>query len=384
MPRTLKILFVMPFAHRHGGAENILWSYLRHVDRRRIEPAVVFFEDGPFREEVAGLGMSTHVLRPQDSPHPRIASYSFRLARVVRREAADVIFSWMVEAAPFGSVAGLLTGRGRRAAWWQANLPAKGPVERLATALTAQPVFLYSHSTAAVQREIWPHRPTVVIHPGIDAPEALEADALRRLREEVGLPGDRPVIGITGRLMAWKGQHHVLRALALLRDRGVAVHGLVVGGNAYDHEPEYEPFLHRLVTELGLEDRVTFSGQVPDATRYVQLMDIAVNASDHEPFGIVLLEAMALGVPVVAVDAGGPAEIVQDGVSGLLVATADPERFADALHRLAGDAALRERLAEAGRARYDAEFTAERMTDDLTAALERVVVGAPARRAVAA
>jgi glycosyltransferase involved in cell wall biosynthesis len=382
--RPLKVLFVMPPAHRHGGAENILWNYLGHVDRDRIEPAVVFFGEGPFRTEVAALGMSTHVLDPEDCPRPRIARYPPRLARIVRRERPDLIFSWLVEAAPFASLAGVLTGRGRQIVWWQANMPEKGPVERLATALPTRAVFMYSHATAAVQREIWPHRRTIVVHPGVDAPARLDEDARAALRAELGLPAGRPVIGITGRLMTWKGQHHVLRALALLRDRGHDVHGLIVGGDAYDAEPDYEPFLHRLAAELGLEDRVTFTGQVPDATRCTQLMDVAVNASDHEPFGIVLLEAMALDVPVVAVAAGGPAEIVQDGASGLLVPAATPEHLAGALARLVADPDLRARLAAGGRARYEARFTSDRMVEQLTAALEQVRVPARERAAVAA
>src|SRR5215210_2422094 len=304
----------MPLAHRHGGAENILWSYLQNLDRSRVEPALVFFDDGPFRDEVASLGMTSYVLRPGDCPRPRIALFPPRLARIVRREAPDLIFSWLVEAQPFASLAALITGRARRVTWWQANMPQIDFVERMATALPARAVFLYSHATAAVQRSIWPHRETIVVHPGIDAPERVGGDELARLRDELGLPADRPVVGIVGRLISWKGQHHVLRAIARLRERGHDVHGLIVGGNAYDFEPEYEPHLRRLSAELGIEDHVTFSGQVPDGTVHMQLMDVMANASDHEPFGVVLLEAMALGVPVVAVAAGGPAEIVEDGV----------------------------------------------------------------------
>lgn len=366
----LKVLFVMPLAYRHGGAENILWSFLRHVDRTRVEPAVVFFQEGPFREEVASLGLSTHVLRPEDCPRPRIALFPPRLARIVRRERADLVFSWLAEAAPFGSLAAVLTGRLRRVAWWQANMPQKGPVERLSTALPTRAVFLYSHATAAVQREIRPRRRTIVVHPGVDDPVRLEPQARTRLRDELQLPVDRPVIGITGRLMTWKGQHHVLRAVAQVLAGGRQAHLLVVGGNAYDAEPAYEPFLHGLARELGMEDRVTFTGQVADATRYTQLMDVAVNASDPEPFGIVLLEAMALNVPVVAVASGGPAEIIRHDHSGLLVPEASAGAFATAFERLLDDPGLRTRLASAGRERYERHFTTARMVEELTSAVE--------------
>lgn len=368
--RPLKVLFVMPAAYRHGGAENILWTYLRHVDRERIEPAVVFFDEGPFRDEVAALGMSTHVLRPDDCPRPRIVRYPPRLARIVRRERPDLIFSWLVEAQAFASLAGVLTGRMRRVAWWQANLPQFTFGERLATVLPTRAVFLYSHATAAVQRQFRPRRRTIVVHPGIDAPARLDKAARERLRGKLELPSDRPVIGIVGRLVSWKGQHHLLRALALLRDRGHAVHGLIVGGNAYDLEPAYEPSLHGLTAELGLEASVTFTGQVSDGPSYMQLMDIAVNASDHEPFGIVVLEGLAQEVPVVAVNAGGPAEIIEDGVSGTLVPEATPEHFADAFEALLVSPEARRRLAEGGLRRYEERFTSSRMVREITEGIE--------------
>jgi glycosyltransferase involved in cell wall biosynthesis len=368
----VKVLFLMPLAHRHGGAENILWNFLQHVDRSRVEPAVVFFDDGPFREEVASLGMASHVLRPDDCPRPRIALFPPRLARIVRREAPDLIFSWLVEAQPFASIAGVLTGRARRIAWWQANMPQIDFVERMATALPARAVFMYSHATAEVQRSIWPHRETIVVHPGIDVPERLPPEELAPLREELRLPAGRPVIGIVGRLCSWKGQHHVVRALALLRERGLDVHGLIVGGNAYDFEPDYEPRLRSLVSELGLDDHVTFTGQVPDGTVHMQLMDVMANASDHEPFGIVLLEAMALDVPVVAVAAGGPAEIIDDGATGLLVPSASPDLFADAFERIVASDELSERLAAGGRRAVTDRFTTERMVEQLTSAIERL------------
>jgi glycosyltransferase involved in cell wall biosynthesis len=112
-------------------------------------------------------------------------------------------------------------------------------------------------------------------------------------------------------------------------------------------------------------------------------MDVAVNASDPEPFGIVLLEAMALGVPVVAVSSGGPAEIVEHGESGLLVPSAEPEHFAATLAELVASPRRRQELAEGGRARFEARFTTERMVEDLTAALERVERDIPARATAA-
>jgi glycosyltransferase involved in cell wall biosynthesis len=192
------------------------------------------------------------------------------------------------------------------------------------------------------------------------------------LRAELGVPEDRTVVGIVGRLQPWKGQHHVIRAVAELARRGHDVHGLVIGGAAFGLSPEYEPELHVLAREEGVVDRVTFAGQLPDAARYLAAMDILVNASKPEPYGLVLLEAMAAGVPTVAYATGGPLDIVVDGVTGLLV---PPERLvalADAVEALVVDPEMRERFGEAGRVRVSEVFTPGRAADELVRLLTEV------------
>src|SRR5205814_7719649 len=113
----------------------------------------------------------------------------------------------------------------------------------------------------------------------------------------------RVVLGMVARLAPVKGQHHVLAALAELRRRGVDAHLLLIGGDAHGLAPEYRPRLTGLARGLGIADAVTFVGQVPDPRPYLRLLDVFVSAAPDEGFGIALLEAMALGVPVVAVDA---------------------------------------------------------------------------------
>jgi glycosyltransferase involved in cell wall biosynthesis len=99
------------------------------------------------------------------------------------------------------------------------------------------------------------------------------------------------------------------------------------------------------------------TGQVPDAGPYMAQLDILVNASDPEPFGIVLLEGMARGVAVVAVDAGGPGAFIDDRVTGMLARSGGPEDLADALEPLLDSPALRRSIGVAGRERFLQEYT---------------------------
>ena len=160
--------------------------------------------------------------------------------------------------------------------------------------------------------------------------------------------GDALTVGIVGRISPWKGQDVFLRAFALaFPDSGARAR--IVGGALFGEEA-YGETLMALADELGIAERVDFTGHVDDVAAELAGLDIAVHASTiPEPFGQVVVEAMAAGVPVVATNAGGPAEVVSDGVDGLLFPMGDVEGLAERLTRLARDGELRRRLVDGGR-----------------------------------
>jgi glycosyltransferase involved in cell wall biosynthesis len=149
----------------------------------------------------------------------------------------------------------------------------------------------------------------------------------------------------------------------------VDVHGLVVGGPLPGTAPNAIRELEAAVAQRGLDGSVTLTGQVPDARELIELMDVLVSLAPVEAFGIALLEAMALGVPVVAAPAGGPRELIEDGTSGLLVPAAQPGEVADAVQRILEDAQLYERLSVGATERFRTRFRAERMAADLQHAI---------------
>jgi glycosyltransferase involved in cell wall biosynthesis len=232
----------------------------------------------------------------------------------------------------------------------------------------------YSRAAAAAQARLRPARRTLLVGAGSPLPA-----------EETGpvplsLPAGVPVVGLVGRLQPWKGQDRLLEAQALLRERGCELHVLIVGGDSYGLSPQYAEALGVLVSRLGLAERVTLTGEVPDAGPYIEAMDILVNASDPEPFGIVLLEGMARGVAVVAVDSGGPSEFIEDGRTGALARSGEPGALADALEPLLASSSLRAQLGEAGRASYLRDFTDAAMRERFFAAMEEVAASRRAPR----
>jgi glycosyltransferase involved in cell wall biosynthesis len=215
-----------------------------------------------------------------------------------------------------------------------------------------------SRSTLA-QLITW-RRPALVAHPGIECVEQRPRDPQR--------PPDRTVVAVVGRLTPWKGQDVLLQAAAGLRVRPARI--LIVGGTFFDEEP-YREELERLADQLDLP--VTFTGHVDDPVEHLRRADVLVHCSVlAEPFGQVVVEGMAAGCAVIASGPGGPAEIVEPGVSGLLVDGGDRQQLTAALDQLIGDRELRERLAHGGTVRAE-RFKVSDAARDVAAFLGQLV-----------
>ena len=341
---------------------------------------VIFLAPGSFQRDLQSIGVRSAVVEPGRLRHVHKGMAAVaRIRDILRQERPDLVIDWIARAHLYGAPAAVLAGMRSRLVLWQHGLPAREAgwlradrslpedprLERAVTLLPSIAVGTPSRAAADGQQGLWPHRRAFAVLPGIEEPEPAPPAAVAVLRSSLGIPPERPVVGIVGRLQRWKAQHRLIEALALLRATGRELHGLIVGGDAHGLEPEYGSFLRRLVRQRRLADAVSFTGHVPSTAGYFQLMDVSVCASAKEPFGLVLLESMAVEVPVVAVDSGGPSEIVEHGRSGLLTPTNDPEQLAPAIARLIDDPALRRRLAVEGRERFRSRFTAERMTDEM-------------------
>jgi glycosyltransferase involved in cell wall biosynthesis len=207
-----------------------------------------------------------------------------------------------------------------------------------------------------MQAKLAPRRAVRVVHPGIELErfDAALLPAPREARARLGLPQDRPLVGIVGRLQHWKGMHVLIAAMAQLP----GAHCVVVGGT-HDLEPGYRAQLERQIAALGLGRSVALAGMQNDVGLWMQAMDVVVHASDREPFGIVILEAMALAKPVVAGSEGGPREIIRDGVDGLLTPFGDHDALARAIRRYLDDPGFAHTTGKAARIRA-ADFGVER------------------------
>ena len=198
-----------------------------------------------------------------------------------------------------------------------------------------------------------------VVHNGIDLQRFQGADpqAGSRLRRALDLPQAAQVIGFVGRLHPVKGAADFLQALAALEVRHPDLYGLVVGSGEQRDE------LRRQAQALGVAQRVRFTGFRSDIPELLRAMDIFILPSHDEPFGLVVAEAMAAGLPVVATRVGGVPEIIEHEQTGLLVSPRCPDEIASAVDGLLQAPEQAARLAEAGRQHAGQCFSREVMVE---------------------
>lgn len=243
-------------------------------------------------------------------------------------------------------------------------------LNRLATKRAFDCVITVSEEIrSAVQRELGASPRIVTIRNAVQLETLRATRSSEEFRRSLAIPADALVLGMIGRLVPIKAVGTMLAAMPeLLRRFPTAV--LLLAGVG----PEAGS-LRAESSRLGIAAKVHFLGSRDDIPDLLQALDLLVISSLHEGIPTVLLEAMAMGRPVVSTAVGGIPEVVSDGVQGLLVPPGDSEALITACGRLLESPAERERLGRAGRARVEADFSAEvlgRRVGDLYAELLRI------------
>lgn len=194
-----------------------------------------------------------------------------------------------------------------------------------------------------------------------------------RARQSLRLTDDDLAVGIVGRLERWKGQDIFLRAMALVREAVPRAKGVVIG-EPVPYDLDYNRLLRALCEELGLSEHVIFSGFRQDMPAVMSVLDVVVLASTSpEPFGRVLIEAMAAGKPVVATSGGATREIVEDGTHGLLVPPGDARELAEAIIRVLSDRDMAAAMGKQGRARVREQFNMRQLVDGVQAIYDELL-----------
>jgi glycosyltransferase involved in cell wall biosynthesis len=358
---------VSPVA-KPGGAERALAGLARRLPALGFEPEAILLEEGPLENWLVAAGCSYRIVRAARLRRiPTVIGTVAAIQKAIRNRRLEIVISNHAKGHIYGGLAALAGGV--PSVWWQHNLFGRSLIERVASSIPAYGVVVGCETAAGH----WALRaPVVKIHPGIPVDEIARRKgsgaAVRRL---LSWEQD-PIVGIVGRLQPGKGQEVFLRAAALVADRRPDTRYLVVGGALLGCEGDYPLRLQRLAEQLGLAERVRFAGHQSDVFPWLDALDVVVHASFGEAFGLAVVEAMALGKPVVATFAGGPAEIIEDGVSGILVPPGQPQVIAEAVLQILTRREVASMLARNAHERARA-FSEERMAAGFADLLSKTV-----------
>lgn len=343
-----------------GGAETIYCDLVSGLDRERWRSIAAVPQAGWLFDSLCARGATPRVV-------PTTGSFDIRFLRrldaLLTAERVDLVHAHLVTSGLYGGLAGRLRGVpvictlhgqtdfGPSVRWGTSKMRLLG---KFATRIVAVSESL---RRLALATGVEASR-LEVIYNGIDT-EMFAPGSVRSLRGELGIDDDEVLIGAVGNVRRSKDYAVLLKAAARLRSDSTR-YRFVIAGRATG--PLFDDLI-RTRRELGLENVVTFAGFREDIAHLMQNLDVFVTTSSSEGFSLTTVQAMACGVPVVATRSGGPEEIVEDGVTGLLVPTGSPDAVAGAIHALVAAPERRARLARAGRAAVQDRFRTAAMLD---------------------
>ncbi len=380
---------VVPFVTNFfvGGTERQVVNLVHGIDPLRFDVTMACFQKtGPLLAEAERTGAPVREYRIGRLYGPRALRSLLRLAADLRRARVQVVHAFgfypNVFAVPAARLAGVPVILASIRDTGDHLTPRQKAVQRMACALAHRVVANSEAVRAQLVAEGYDTRRIVVLRNGVDLSAVVGGATGTRVRAELGMRDDVPAIGVISRLNRLKGVEYFLDAAERLAPRFPEAVFLVAGDNTEPNDRgRYRAGLEAEARRRGLGDRVRFLGFRRDVPEVLAALTVSVLPSLTEGLSNSVLESMAVGVPVVATAVGGNLELVEDGVSGVLVPPRDGAALASAIASLLERPAHAAAMAATGRRRTLEAFSLERMVDD-TAALYVSLLERAARRGV--
>jgi glycosyltransferase involved in cell wall biosynthesis len=368
-----------------GGAQVSVQNLVTRLDPQRFDVEVISLSDGPAVRRLRAAGVTTHVVDELDD-----ATAVARVVDLFRARPPEIVHNHMYRAEVVGTRAALaLAEQGLPRPYVVSTIHSsrvRNEEDRaLLRRLTPSMDRLIAVSRAIVAKLVTEGRTATqvdLIYNGVDLQRYEYTDACCTLPEEYGFPEGTPLVGVVARLEPEKGHQTLLEAWPRVHENVPQAKLLIIG------EGSQRATLEALAEDLDLlgercsGDRcvgtrrarpgaqVLFTGLRDDVPAVTAALDVAVLPSYREAQGLALLEAMALRRPVVATNVGGVPEMVEDGVTGLLVPPRDPVALGAAIARVLTDHPLADMLARAGHDFVHANFSLDEMVRAISAIYE--------------
>jgi glycosyltransferase involved in cell wall biosynthesis len=378
----MKILF---YNHtgQVGGAERLLLTLLERLDRNQFRAVLVCPAEGPLHRLAKETGV------PVEAIEGLQARFTWRLDHFVRylnsfRQVIrnlrwkvidmqpDLIHANSVRA---GLVATIATfGLKQPVVWHIHDLLPRHPFNIFIRVIASQSrrtrILAVAHAGAdrLVGKRAELRRRVSVIPNAVDFDKyATNSGGRKRIRREVQAEARDPVIGMIGRLTPAKGQLEMVKLFPQILGRFPNARLLIVGAPAFNNEHEYRQLLIQTIAEMGLSDRVRMLGARDDVPDILQSLELLVLNSASEACSLVILEAMASGIPVIATSTGGTPEIISHERNGLLVRFGDSDELAAGIMAILGDRDASRRLGSQGRRDVHARYSISRFMTEMHA-----------------
>lgn len=347
-----------------GGLEKIVIDLINHLDRDRFDPSVVCVDGhGTLFDRLRLDESACLVLDKSHSVHTPVGNFDpktlWRMRSFFTRRNVSVVHAHNVGPLVFGGLASRLGWHRPTVIYTEHNqiysACRSGRRKFIFYIRLADHVVTVSHDLRrTLMSKVHPTVPIRVIHNGIDGSQ-FSMTSGEDVRRELGVDAKDILIGTGVVLSKQKGMPYLLRAAREVVAQEPRARFVVAG------EGPLRKDLETSAAHLGLGDRFRFLGYRSDMPRIISAFDIYVLPSLWEGLPLALLEAMAMGKPIVATKVGGNAEVVQDGVNGFIVPRRDVAALREALLRVCRDELFRKRAQSANRSRFESEFSLSAM-----------------------
>ncbi len=355
-----------------GGAERVLLSFIRKLDKDKHDVMVAYLKgEGKLAGDFRNAGFKVFNLQMRNRVD---LGALIRLYRLLRQENIRIIHTHLIQADICGFVAGKIAGvpviistkhnpdkfrkRFSICVWLDGIF--SNHSDRVIAVSYAVKDFLIKWEKISKDR-------FTVIHNGVDLREFNVDTDIPAKKRELGISLSSQVIGSVGRLDHQKGHMFFLKAIPKILEDVPDVKFVFVGDGPLRNK------LEETSRELKVNQNIIFTGVRHDIPEILSIMDVFVLPSIFEGFGIVLLEAMAMGKPIVASRVGGIPEIVNDGLTGVLVEPANPSAIASSVVKLLKKTVEAKRIGNAGRAEVERKFTADAMARKIEGVYDEIL-----------
>jgi glycosyltransferase involved in cell wall biosynthesis len=389
-----------------GGAINVISQVAARLDPQKVTPHVITGQSEQVIEDLFPPGLASHWKFRVPWRHSTVLDHLLRLlpGRAASSASSSRVLGklralyWMVAHSAPQAIQIARRARNHRAHLIHLNNGIEGQEDGLLAArLLGLPCLahargfqtptaatrLYARSVdhhIAISSEIRenllglgvPEDRVTLVHDGVEVERFHRGPTPAGLRESLGLSSTGPIVSIFGRLIEWKGIREFILGFAKVVEAIPSAQGLVVGDPS-DGEPGYADLVKDLAQSRGLGEAVHFIGYRTDIPDLMRLSDVVAHCSiAPEPFGLVVAEAMATGTPVVAANRGGPIDLINDGVDGILVDPTNPEQIGGAITELLEDPQKAKRMGSKGEEKIKNGFSVPLTAAGLTRVYERI------------